>query len=276
MLEWLQQQELQLAIDRAIMLYALVAARIAPIVLLVPYLGGKAVPQTVKMGLVLALTVLIYPAIWASGAADALPGGWVSMFFLVIKELLLGFLFGFVAALVFEAVRMAGQIIDNARGQTMATTLVPQLPERVSVTANYFYQMTIVMFLLIGGHRLFLAALVRSFVKIPPQTIPSLGDHTWDIALLVIRLGADSITLGVLLGFPVMAAILMTDMCLALINKAAPQIRVFFLGMPLKALLGVAVFLFALHTMVDRAVDEALFATRMLEAWTDTIAGGKP
>lgn len=275
MLDFLKDVELmaglQLSLDRALLLYALVAARVAPIVQLVPYFGGKATPQMVKMGLIIALTALVYPAVWASGAADALPSTAPQIILLMTKELLLGLMFGFVAALVFESVRVAGQLIDNARGQTMATAMVPQLPERVSVTADYYYQLTIVIFLAVGGHRLFIAAFARSFEAIPPQTLPAAGDHLLEVCLQIVRLGADSITLGVLLAFPVIAATLLADLCLGLVNKAAPQIQVFFLGMPIKALLGILVFLLGLHIVTERAVDEALNSVRFLQAFVETL-----
>lgn len=263
--------DLQLGLDRAILLYALVAARVAPVVQLVPYFGGKAVPQVVKMGLIIALTALVYPSVWVTGAADALPSSAPEIIILMTKELLLGLMFGFVASLVFESVRIAGQLIDNARGQTMATAMVPQLPERVSVTADYFYQLTIVIFLIVGGHRLFIAAFARSFHALPPQQLPQGGDHLLDVCLQIVRLGADAITLGVLLAFPVIAASLLADMCLGLVNKAAPQIQVFFLGMPIKALLGILVFLLGLHIITTRAIDEALESVRFLQGAVETL-----
>lgn len=273
MYELLTDQGVQGMLNRAILLWALVAARVAPIVQLVPYLGGKAVPQVVKMGLTLALTALVFPLVWSSGAAGALPEGALAITALLIKELLLGVTFGFVAALVFDAVRIAGQLIDNARGQTQAMGMAPQLPERVSVTGNYLYQLNIVTFLLLGGHRLFIGALVRSFAAVPPQEFPPLGDHLGAMAFGVARLATDAISLGLLLAFPVIAAILLTDMCLALINKAAPQINVFFLGMPVKALAGVAVVLLTLQLIVDRVMAEAMHGVAFLDALMRSLGG---
>ncbi|MEC9396050.1 MAG: flagellar biosynthetic protein FliR [Myxococcota bacterium] len=264
----------QALLDRAILLWALVAARIAPIVMMVPYLGGKAVPQLVKMGLTIALTGMIYPLVWGSGAAAALPDGALALSVLLLKELLLGFTFGFVAALVFDAVRIAGQLIDNARGQTQATAFVPQLKERVSVTGDYLYQLNVVVFLLLGGHRLFIAALVNSFAAIPPQTMPPLGDHLGAMAFGITRLATDAITLGVVMAFPVIAAILLTDLCLAMVNRAAPQINVFFLGMPIKALAGIAVVLITLQALVERTMREAVSGIQFIEAIMQSLAMG--
>ncbi|MFW5966958.1 MAG: flagellar biosynthetic protein FliR [Persicimonas sp.] len=273
MWDFLAQEGVQRGINQAILLAGLVTARLVPVVYLVPYLGGQAIPQQVKMGIALALTVMVYPAVWQSGAAGALPEASLHVAALVVKELVVGLMLGFVAALVFEALRVAGQAIDNARGQTMATSFVPQLKTQASVTADFLYQLGVVMFLLIGGHRLMLAALTESYVVVPPQSFPPMGEHLGAITFGIVRLSADAITLGVLLSFPAVAAIVLANVMLALINKAAPQINVFFLGMPLKAALGVAVVLFGLHVLVDQFVEEATLSIERVEHLVELMAG---
>ena len=257
MWEFLTDEGVQRGINQMILLAALVTARLVPVVYLVPYLGGQVMPQPVKMGIAMALTVMVYPAVWQTGAAGALPSGALEIAALVTKELVVGLMLGFVAALAFEALRVAGQLIDGARGQTMATAFVPQLKTQASVSAELLYQLGVVMFLVTGGHRLFLSALVKSYVIVPPQHFPELGARLEAITFGIIRLTADAIILGVLLAFPVVAAILLANLMLALINKAAPQINVFFLGMPLKAVLGVGVLLLGLRIVVDRFLVEA-------------------
>ncbi|MEM1347935.1 MAG: flagellar biosynthetic protein FliR [Myxococcota bacterium] len=273
MLDVLRDPATRMAIERAIVLAALVAARMAPIVQFAPFLGGKATPQTVKIGLILTLTMLVYPLVWSTGAADMLTMNALVLTTLLLKETLLGVMFGFVASLVFEATRIAGQLIDNARGQTMATAMVPQLPERVSISADILYQLSVVTFLAIGGHKIFLAALVGSFKAVPPQSMPDMGAHLGGLVFGILRLGADAITLGVLLAFPIVAAVLLTEACLALVNKAAPQINVFFLGMPLKAMIGVGVLLFSLNTILERVLDEALAAVDFLAQAMGALGG---
>jgi flagellar biosynthesis protein FliR len=258
MFDLLTDEGIRQGINQMILLGALVTARLLPIVYLVPYLGGQVMPQTVKMGVSLALAVLVYPAVWHTGAVGQLPEGSLVIAALVTKELVVGLMLGFVATLAFEALRVAGQVIDNARGQTMATSFVPQLKTQASVSADFLYQLGVVIFLLTGGHRLFLAALVKSYVVLPPHTFPAFGEHLGAITFGIVRLTADAIALGVLLSFPVVAAILLANIMLALINKAAPQINVFFLGMPLKAALGVAVVLLGLQVLVERFLQEAV------------------
>ncbi|MFU8806592.1 MAG: sigma factor-like helix-turn-helix DNA-binding protein, partial [Bradymonadaceae bacterium] len=87
MLDFLQDEAIREPLHQAILLAALVAARILPIVHLVPFLGGKAVPQPVQIGLAMALAMLVYPAVWLSGAAAELPTGTMHITILVLKEL---------------------------------------------------------------------------------------------------------------------------------------------------------------------------------------------
>lgn len=251
MWDFLQEQGLQQGIHQAILLGALVAARVAPVVYLVPYLGGQTMPQTVKLGICAALAALVYPAVWQSGAAAELPAHPLPISALLLKELTVGLMMGFIAALAFDAMRIAGQLIDSSSGLTQASAMLPQLKAQESLSANLLYQLGVVFFLLTGGHRLFLAALVTSYQMLPPQQFPSYISQMDTLTFGLARLTADAITLGVLLAFPVIAAILLLNISLALVNKAAPQINVFFLGMPVKAALGAAILLVGLHVILD-------------------------
>lgn len=252
MLDYIQSPEVQQPLNQAILLAALVSARLLPIVQLAPFLGGKAVPQQVKMALALALALLVYPAVWLSGAADHLPSAPTEIVALILKEVMVGFVIGFVVALVFDAVRTAGQIIDNSAGITQATSLAPQITDRVSLTANLLFQLTVVIFFISGGHRVFLTTLAHSFERIPPQTMLNTGETLTALADATVRLGADTIMLSVLLSFPVVAAVLLANLFLALVNKSAPQVNVFFLGMPIKAMLGVIIVMLGINMILER------------------------
>ena len=271
--EFLHDEAIRQGINQSILLGALVVARLIPIVQLVPYMGGEAIPNTVKMGLAIALAILVYPSIWMQGGAGALPQGAFEISALVIKEVFVGVMLGFVCALSFEALRMAGQIIDNSAAITQATTMVPQLPERISPSSNFLYQLGIVFFFAIGGHRMFLWALTRSFELIPPYGGIDTGEGLTEAAITVVRLTADAITLGVLMAFPVLAAIMLTNLFLALVNKSAPQINVFFLGLPLKAVLASAIVLLSLDVVLDQLVDASLEDLEVLMHLMEVLAG---
>ncbi|RAL21170.1 hypothetical protein DL240_13635 [Lujinxingia litoralis] len=280
MRELFQNPAFQTMAFQGIALASLIAARLIPIVQIVPYFGGKATPQTVKLAITITLGALIFPTVWLQGTAAHIPESTALLGLLLLKEVLVGFTLGFVAALSFEAIRVAGQLIDNNAGLTQATSLAPQLPERVSPTTNFLLQLSIVIFFAIGGHRLVLWGLAKSFERLPPHAFIG-GESAAGTELLaqsaelLLRLTADAIALGVLMAFPVIAAILLVNVFLALVNKSAPQINVFFLGMPLKAAVAAFVLLLGLDVVLD------LFANRALEDLTyletlPALFGGPP
>ena len=274
MFEFLTQQGIRPGLTQALTLGALVIARLGPMVQMVPFLGGQKIPQQVKMGITLALAVIVVPAIWSPDVVATLPTHALPVAALIVKELAIGITLGFIASLTFESARMAGQLVDTARGQTQVTAFVPQLAARASASGDILYQFTVVIFIAVGGHRLMLATLVESFASVPAHQFPALGDTTYELAIYIARLSADAITLGVLLALPVIAAILLADLTLALMNKAAPQMNVFFLGMPAKALLGLAVLLLSLDIIVGRLIDDGMLRVRQIARVLETLGGG--
>ena len=104
------------------------------------------------------------------------------------------------------------------------------------------------------------------------HAFPTFDVDGFAIALTLARWTADSFNIAMMMAFPVVASILLADLLLALINKAAPGINVFFLGMPLKALLGVLALLLSLDILIFEVfLDEASFDIRRLEAWIETL-----
>lgn len=271
---FVQDEVLRQAINQSILLGALVVARLVPMVQIIPYMGGEAIPQTVKMGLAIALAVLVYPSVWMHGAAAELPLGTFEVAMLVTKEVFVGVTLGFVCALSFDALRMAGQVIDNSAGLTQATTMVPQLPDRISPTSNFLFQLGIVFFFAVGGHRVFLWALTQSFVSIPPYAGIDTAAGLSEVAAVVLRMTADSIALGVLMAFPVLAAIMLTNLFLALVNKSAPQINVFFLGLPLKAVLASAILLLSIDVVLAQFLDQSFDHLETLVRMMEVLGGG--
>ena len=164
-------------VEAATILFGLVCVRLSVLVQLLPFLGGKATPQSVKIAVAMALSLVLLPSVWPAYLA-APPSG-VMLAMLAMKEAMIGLTLGFVTALVFDAMRVAGQIIDTARGQNLATAMVPQLPDRVSLSAVLLYQMAVVVFLIAGGHLLFYRAILGSFTAFPLLSFPQIDSDAW-------------------------------------------------------------------------------------------------
>lgn len=239
-------------LSSALLLLALCAARVVPVLVLAPFLGGRLVPGPVKVGLAVAVALIVWPQ--ALRGVELPQLGTVHVVLLLGKEALVGVALGLCAALVFLAAQAAGQLVDVARGASMAESLVPQSGTRASPVADLYLQLAVVVFLALGGHRLFLAALARSYEVIPLLTFPSTAS-LGALALTAIQLTGQMLLVAVGLATPVLLAAVLTDLALGLVNRVAPQLNAFVLGMPAKALVGAALVLVTLSLVAGEVAE---------------------
>lgn len=238
-----------------LVLVGLSFARLVAFFSIVPFFGGAAVPARVKVATAMSLVIILYPSIAASVPENqALGFGALGFIALLAKETLVGFTLGFIASLVFEAVQVAGRIVDFQRGSTMSELYAPQLQTRVSELGQFKLQLAIILFIAVGAHRLFIGALLRSYEFIPALSFPKFAPGWSPAAELIAKLTAAVFSIGLQLAAPALIALLLTDLFFGIINRVAPQVNVFFLSMPVKMLVGIVVILIALPVIASRMI----------------------
>lgn len=257
-----------------LVLVGLAFARFLSFLVVVPFFGGAAVPARVKVATATAFVIIVYPSLAAGVPAKQTLGfGALGFAALLAKEALVGFTLGFVASLVFEAIQVAGRIIDFQRGATMSEMFAPQLQTRVSELGQFKLQFAIMLFLLIGAHIPFLSALIRSFEIIPATDFPHFQVGWTPLAASITKLCGEVLAVGVQLAAPAMIALLLTDFFFGIINRVAPQINVFFLSLPVKMVVGLLVILLALPLYKDRYIYYFGEAYKAFEMLLSTMAG---
>jgi len=235
-------------VTRLLVVGVLAAARVLPIFTLAPFFGGRLVPPLIRIAVSLAFVAVLFPGIDAA-TPDLSALGPVTLGALLFKEVAMGLVLGFLASIPFWAVEAAGRLADTARGANMAEVLVPQTGTQSSPLGDLGLQLAIVLFFALGGHLLFLRSLAASYEAIPLAGFPAVAAFG-GVADLAVRATAQLILSTLGLAAPVLAALFLADLALGLVNRVSPQIQVYFLGMPAKALLGVLVFLLALGGMI--------------------------
>jgi len=228
---------------------ALGAARATPVVWLVAPLGGPRLPATVRAGFALLLAALAAPILVASaGAATLAQASAPRLALLFAREVLVGLCLGFVAAAAFRAAEIAGRLADTLRGANIAEVLVPTADERSSPLGALYVLLATVVFLQIGGVPRLVDALLRSYQALPiGGGLPA--DSARRAAAMVTVASAKLIASGMALAAPVIVALWLTDLALGLIARAAPQVPVYFIGLPLKGLLAIGVVLVGLGAL---------------------------
>lgn len=223
-------------------------SRLGAAVWITPFLGGRLVPASVKTSLILMLAVLLYPQVapTVGNLAHASP---LVLAGIMAKEGLVGAALGFVMAIIFWTAEASGRLVDIARGANLSEALVPQHGARTSPLGDLYFQLSLVMFIVLGGHHIFITALGTSFGMIPVTGFPT-SLAIGGVASLTIGLTADLFLLALSLSAPVIAALFLADLTLGVLNRFTPQLNVFFVAMPAKALLGIAVLVLSVSVLL--------------------------
>lgn len=260
------------AVLRLILAVAVGATRAIPITWMVPTFGGPHVPTQVRVALGVLLAILGLPQLTAGiDASGLVAAGPLILMLVMARELAIGVTVGLVASFLFRAAEMAGRLADVVRGANMAEVMVPTSDERTSPAGNLYLFVAAIIFLELGGLGRVVAALMRSYEAIPLGFVgaaPGMRGAT----VVVIAASAKLIEAAVGLAAPVIVSLLLADVALGAIARAAPQIPVYFVGMPMKALLGVGIVLVALGAL-EGALTSSLsgwlnFVERVWSAWT--------
>lgn len=229
---------------------SLIMARIAMVTTVIPFLVGKPVPGTIRIGFSVMMVVFLYPyLVPADRSVLSQP---MFVFLLFVKEAFYGIAIGIAASIVFHAFEAAGSMIDNQRGAAQARLLIPQLGEQTSVFGSFNFLLGIVLFLSIGGHLFFLKSVVESYDLLPLLTFPKARPDFLAMTDEFIRMTGTVLLLALQLTAPVLIAIFVADVILGIMSKTAPSINVWELGFSVRGILGVLIYFLALGLIVTQ------------------------
>jgi flagellar biosynthetic protein FliR len=206
--------------------------RSAAFVAFAPVLGGPMVPRLIKVGAAVALTLFCLrlpydPEIWRQ---VSLP--WFVL--LLAKELAVGFLLGFSIRVLLAAMQAAGELIGFQMMFTAGSTFLAMTQEQSSVTANFIYIISVMIFLAIDGHHWLIRGLDLSFATLPVHAMP-LG---WGGMEMWLQAFGRFFEISLRLALPLLTALFLTNMVMGVISRTMPQINVFVVGMPIQIMAG--------------------------------------
>lgn len=200
--------------------------RILALIATDPILGGTSVSIRVKVALAVLITLVLVPVLPPPPAVD--PGSPAGLLILG-QQVIIGAAMGLTMRIVFGAVEMAGHLSGLQMGLGFATFFDPINASQVSVVSQFLGMFTTLVFLSINGHLMVLSALAESFRVLPIAAGP-LSEMGWRA---LAGWGGQIFLVGVLLAFPVVAALLITNLAIGVMTRAAPQLNIFAVGFPL-------------------------------------------
>ena len=231
-----------------IVAFAMAAVRITAALMMCPAFGEGMITGLVRRLVILAFAFLVVPVVQRTMPAVEMP--WAMLALIAAKEAIIGFVIGFFSAIPFYVAENVGNFIDNQRGATMGEVYSPLSGAQVSTTGLFFTQVVTTIFFVSGAVLLLLGALYASY-----RIWPVFGDF------IVFHPNAPTQLLGALDGMlrttvvisaPVVILMFLATIGLGFVNRTAPQLNVFFLSMPVKSALGVAMLIIYLPFIIDR------------------------
>ncbi len=200
-----------------------------------PLLGHKGVPARVKIGLAVLITYAIAPGL------PQLPSvpvwSWAGLG-IMIEQTLIGAAIGLVLRVMFAVVQAAGDFIGLQMGLAFATFVTPD-GVNTMVLSRFLHLIAMMVFLAVNGHLIVIDTLAASFHTLP---IGYSGLNPAGFEMLA-RFGSTIFSSGLMLALPMVAALLIVNLSLGILNRSAPQLTVFSIGFPVSLTLGLVLLL---------------------------------
>lgn len=247
---------------------ALFGARVSGLVLVAPVFSARPIPMMVRSGVVVLLAVLMTPV--AQSHLGALPLLTPSA---IVGETLVGFALGLGAALLIGAAEMTGELLSIQIGLSGASIFDPLSQQQSTALGQFTHLLAIVLVLSLDGHLVMLDALATSAERVPVGVPLDMASGLRGLA----ELGTQVFALGLQFASPVVAVVLVANVALAVLSRAAPQLQILQLAFPIQILVGLGTLVASLPFIANWFLGwEASYDAMLTRAMTSlATAGGR-
>lgn len=240
-------------------LYALLASFLWPLTRILALFSvapvfNQPMPAQIKIGLAVAIALIVAPL---AGPLPVIDPWSAAGLLVLVQQIVIGVAMGLAMRVVFSAIDMAGEIAGLQMGLGFASFFDPLNATTTPVVAQFLGLLATLVFLAVNGHLLLLSTLVESFQTIPLAAGP-LAAPAW---LTLADWGGKIFQAGLMLALPIVGALLIANLALGVLTRAAPQLNIFAVGFPVTLLLGLVVLALGMPHFgpaVTRLFDEGL------------------
>jgi flagellar biosynthetic protein FliR len=218
--------------------------RISVVLFVMPFFGDT-LPNVIKAALLIVLTLAVWPKL--AFPASYFPANPLNLTVMFAGEIILGMSLGIIVRMLIAAVQIGGAIINFQMGFSMVNSIDPVTGQQEPVTTYFLYMCTMLTFLSLNGHLHLIKALGDSFEVVPPGGLFLTPKLMTELMLFAKQM----FILGVRIAAPVILALFLVDLALALISRVAPQMNILTMGFPLKIMVGFLFLSFVMEMMSD-------------------------
>ncbi len=191
-----------------------------------PVFSNRGVSVRVRLAIGIGVAVAVVPVMPPMPAIPPDSGVGMMVF---AQQIFIGIAIGFMMRLVFAAVDVAGALIGMQMGLSFATFFDPDSGGQTAVMSDFLSLVATLLFLAVNGHLLLIDVLVRSFEWLPVG-VETMRAGGWGY---IARAGVTVFASGLLLSLPIVAVLLVANIALGVLTRAAPQLNLFAVGFPI-------------------------------------------
>lgn len=205
--------------------------RIGAMLMAAPIFSTRQIPVRFRMLLTVLITLVVQPVLPPSQVVSVFS---TDALLIAVQQIAIGVALGFLMQMTFNALIFGGQVMAYSMGLGFASMMDPTNGVQVPVVAQFWLILAMLAFLMMNGHLVLISAIVDTFTVLPVSTDGLTRAGIWELLAWTSRMFAA----GVLMAMPVIISLLLTNIGMGVVTRAAPQLNIFAIGFPITMLMG--------------------------------------
>ncbi len=248
-----------------LMTFLFALLRCGGFVLSAPVLGNTAVTRNFKAGATAWMAIIVTASM--EPFSNELRGI-VDLVLIGMGELVIGLSIGLIAQIFFTAISLAGELIGQQSGFAIASVMDPTTNRDTALMAQVHSLIGVLVFLTIGGHRILIAQLVKSFDLLGPGAVMTVGISKMFFLKSLFTV-PQLFEMGFKMAGPIAVTMILVSTSEAVLAKTVPQVNILMIGFGTRILMGTFI-LYSAHPFIFNvfskfiSVDYVFMSNRLL------------
>ena len=224
--------------------FGLIFARMSGALIVMPGISASFVGRRTRLLFALMLAFILVPVV--SHDFPPFPIHPLELLMLIGGEILIGFFFGALMAIMLSALQVLGMIIAFVAALSNAFSFDAVSQSQGSIISTFFVNLALVLLFITDLHHLMLSAIVDSYSLFSPGKLPPMGDF----AEFMSRTVTDSFKIGVQLAAPFILLSFGFQLAMGLVSRLNPQFQVYFVAMPAQIMVSLVMLMFTISAIM--------------------------
>jgi flagellar biosynthetic protein FliR len=211
--------------------FIVIFSRIGSLITALPGLSENFIFSRFRLSLALGISIGLIPIL--SSYIPPLPESLLTIFLILLKEIIIGIFFGCIVRIIIAATHFAGTILAMQSAFSSATMFDPAQGSQNAIIGNFYSISAITLVFVSDIHHLIIEAIIDSFHTFQINSV----FFTFDMSEFVIGTLTKSFIIGVKVASPYLVIGALINITSGVIARMMPNMQIFFIITPLQILI---------------------------------------